>query len=60
MRFLGLSVIRSIRLRVMESSLRLELLLVKHALHLGLFGKGTSERDILRIKPTRVPLSGRV
>jgi len=60
MRSLGLFMFRSVRLRVMESFLRLELLLIRHALHLGLFGKGTSDRNILRIKPTQVTVSGRV
>jgi hypothetical protein len=60
MRSLGLFMFRSIRLWVLESFLRLELLLIRHALRLGFFGKGTSDRNILRIKPARAPVSGRV
>jgi hypothetical protein len=46
----SLLLFRSIRLRMMVFFLRVELCILRHALHLGLFGKGTSGCNISRVK----------
>jgi hypothetical protein len=50
MKFRSILLFRSIRLWMMVFVLRVELCLLRHALHLGLFGKGTSDCNISRVK----------